>query len=186
MAMRAKRIVVKLTFLKRLRQAGARVARLVKTAAGPSLIYGSDVTGMSPVQLNEMWKIARKFCPQKTYRRCLDLDLMLEDAVTDPGSRRATSAILMWQCAWGPALWMTKTLLAASVKLRDCLHPWKLVNGPALCTLCVLLLCCFVVLCCFVLCCCVVVVVLCCCVVVVGGGVGVGVVVVVVVVVMVG
>ena len=46
MAMRAKRLRVKMTFLRRLRQAGARVARLVKTAAVSTLICGSGVTGM--------------------------------------------------------------------------------------------------------------------------------------------
>ena len=60
---------------------------------------------------------------------------MLEDAGTDPGRRGATSVILMWQCAcvgrWVTALWMTKTLLIASVKLRDGVNPSKLVNGPA-------------------------------------------------------
>ena len=41
----------------------------------------------------------------------------------------------MWQCAcverWVPALWMTKTLLAACDRLRGCINPWQLVNGPA-------------------------------------------------------
>ena len=46
-------------------------------------------------------------------KRCLGLDLMLEDAGTDP-------RIL----GWVPSLWMTKTL-------RDCVNPWKFVNGPA-------------------------------------------------------
>ena len=45
------------------------------------------------------------------------------------------SAILMWQCACVersvPALWMTKYLLAAADRLKDCINPWKLVNGPA-------------------------------------------------------
>ena len=65
-----------MTFFKRLRQAGARVARLVKTAAVPSFI-------MPPAQLNEARLIARKFCREKTYHRCLDLDLMLDDAGTE-------------------------------------------------------------------------------------------------------
>ena len=93
--MRAKRFRVKMTFLVRLRQAGAKVARLVKSAAVPSLICGSDVTGMPPAQLNEARLIVRKIWREKTY-----LDLMLEDAGTDPGRNGATSAILMWQCAW--------------------------------------------------------------------------------------
>ena len=80
MAIRAKRFRVKMTFLKRLRQAGAKVARLVKTAAVASLICGSDATGMTSAQLNEARRIARKICSEKTYHRCLDLDLMLEDA----------------------------------------------------------------------------------------------------------
>ena len=67
MAMRAKRFAVKMTFLKRLRQAGAKVARLVKAATVSSLICGSDVTGMPPTQLNE----ARKICRERTYHRCL-------------------------------------------------------------------------------------------------------------------
>ena len=46
MTVRAKRFRVKMITLKRLRQAAARVARLVKTAAVPSLICGADVTGM--------------------------------------------------------------------------------------------------------------------------------------------
>ena len=108
------------------------VARLVKTAALPSLIYGSDVTGMAPAQLNEADRpiIFR----EKTHRRCLDLDHVLEDAGTHPGIRGAMSAILMWQCAWFerwvPALVDDETLLAASVKLRNCLDPWKSVNAP--------------------------------------------------------
>ena len=70
MAMRAKWFRVKMTFLKKLlRQAGARVARLVKTAALPSLICGSDVTGVPPAQLNEARLIARKICREKTYHR---------------------------------------------------------------------------------------------------------------------
>ena len=72
------------------------MARLVKTAAAPSLIHGSDVTGVPPAQLNEARVIARKICREKTYHRCLDLDLMLEDAGTDSGRRGVTSAILMW------------------------------------------------------------------------------------------
>ena len=39
-----------------------KVARLVKTAAVPSLIYGSDVSGMPPAQLNEARLIAQKIC----------------------------------------------------------------------------------------------------------------------------
>ena len=113
---------------------GAKVARLVKTAAVPSLICGSDVTGMPLAQLNEARLIARKICSEKTYHCCLEEDLLLEDAGSDCGRRGVTSAILMWQCAWVerwvPALWMTKTLLAASERLRDCINPWKLVNGP--------------------------------------------------------
>ena len=46
MAMRAKRYREGRTLLKRLRQTGAMVAWLVKTAAVSSLTYGSDVTGM--------------------------------------------------------------------------------------------------------------------------------------------
>ena len=86
------------------------------------MIYGSDVTGMPPAQLNEAWLIAREICPEKTYHRCLDLDLMLEDAAAVPGRRGVPLAILMW---------MTKTLLVASDTLRDCINPWKLVNGLA-------------------------------------------------------
>ena len=111
------------------------MARLVKTAAVPSLIHGSDVSGMPPAQLNEARLIARKICREKTYHRCLDLDVMLEDAGTDLGRRGATSAILVWQCAWVErwvlALWMTKTLPAASQRRRDCINPCKLVNGLA-------------------------------------------------------
>ena len=38
MTMRAKRFKVKMTFLKRLRQAGAKVTKLVKTAAVTSMV----------------------------------------------------------------------------------------------------------------------------------------------------
>ena len=135
MAMRAKRFRVEMTFLKRLRQREPKVARLVKIAAVPSLISGSDVTGMPLAQLNEARLIARKICSEKTYHCCLEVDLLLEDAGRHRGRRASTSAILMWQCAWVerwvPALWMTLTLLAASERLRDCVNPWKLVNGPA-------------------------------------------------------
>ena len=131
MAMGAKRLRVKTTFLGRLRQAGAKVARLVKTAV-PSLICGSDVTGMPPAQLNDARLVARKICREKTYHRCFDLDLMLKDAGTHCGRRGATSAILMWQCAWVerwvPALWMTKTLLVASDRPK-CTNPWKLASA---------------------------------------------------------
>ena len=133
--MRAKRFRVKMTFLKRLSQAGAKVARLVKTAAVTSLIYGSDVTGMPPAQLNDARLIARTICREKTYYRCLELDLMHEDAGTDPGRRGATSVILMWQRAWVerwvPALWMTKKLAGNLTQAGDCTNPWQLVNGPA-------------------------------------------------------
>ena len=127
MGMRTKRFRVKMTFLKRPRQAGARVAR---PSAVSSLIYGSDETSLPPVQLNEAQLMPRKCC-RETYHRCLDLDLMLEHARTDPGKRGATSVILVWHCAWVDrwvtAPWMTKTLVAASEKL-SCINPWKLVN----------------------------------------------------------
>ena len=84
MAIRAKRFRVKMTSFMRLRQAGARLARLVETATVPS-------------ELNEARLIARKINRDKTYHRCLYLDFTLEDEGTDRG---ATSAILMWQCAW--------------------------------------------------------------------------------------
>ena len=76
--MRAERFRVEVTFLKRRRQAGAKVARLVKTAAVPSLIYGSDVTGMPLAQLNDARLIARQIfrgeaCHPGTHaRRCWD------------------------------------------------------------------------------------------------------------------
>ena len=127
MAMGVKRFRVKMTFLELLRQAGAKVARLVKTAAVPSLICGSDATGTPPAQLNGARLMARKNCREKTYR----FDLILEDAGTDPGSLRFYHGNCAWVERWVPALWMTKTLLAASERLRDCINPWKLVNGPA-------------------------------------------------------
>ena len=74
----ASKVVLGQDDLPRLRQAGARVARLVNAAAAPSLVCGSDVTGMPPAQLNE------KFCREKTHHHCLDLDLILEDAGNDP------------------------------------------------------------------------------------------------------
>ena len=95
------------------------MARLLDTAAAPSLNCDSDVTGMPPAQLNEARLIARKNCREKQDHRSLDLDLVLEDALSDPGRRGAMSAILMWQCT----LRVTKTLLAASMGLRDCNFP---------------------------------------------------------------
>ena len=70
---------------------------------------------MPPAQLNEARLIARKICREKTCHRCLDLNLTLEDGGTDPGSCGATSAVLMWQCAW----------------VERCINSWQLVNGPA-------------------------------------------------------
>ena len=67
---------------------GSQGGEARQNRAVPSLIYGSDVTGMPgvpPAQLNETRLIARKICREKTYHRCLDLDFMLEDAGTDPG-----------------------------------------------------------------------------------------------------
>ena len=76
MAMRAKRFRVKMTFLKRLRQAGAN---------------GSNMTDMPLAQLNEARLIAPNICREKTCHRCLDLDLMLEFAGTDPVQRLRSS-----------------------------------------------------------------------------------------------
>ena len=70
------------------------------------------------MQLNEVRPIARIICREKTHHRCLDLDLMLEDGGTDPGRCGATSAILMWQCAWVER-WVPG------------INPWQLVKGPA-------------------------------------------------------
>ena len=88
------------------------------------------MTGMLQARLNEAWQIAKEL-PWETYRRHLDLKMQGPTL----GTRGATSSILMWHRARVegevPALWMTKTLLAASVKLRDCPHLWKFVNGPA-------------------------------------------------------
>ena len=62
------------------------MASLVKTTTVPSLIYDSDVTGMPPLaQLSEARLIVRKMCSEGAYHRCVDLDLMLEDAGSDPG-----------------------------------------------------------------------------------------------------
>ena len=72
----------------------ARVARLVKTAAVTSLIYGSSVTGTPPAQHYEARLIARKNCRGKAYHRCLDLDLVLEGAGIHPGRCGATSAAM--------------------------------------------------------------------------------------------
>ena len=69
MAMREKRFKAKMTFLERLRQAGARVARLVETAAVPSWMYLSDVACMPPEQLNEARLVARPFSRETQYRR---------------------------------------------------------------------------------------------------------------------
>ena len=103
---------------------GSQVGEACRDRRRPSLTYGSVATGMPPAQFNEARQVARKVGHGKPYRRCLDLDFMFEDAGTDPGRRGATCALLMWRrCAWVerwvPALWMTTTLLAASVKLGD-------------------------------------------------------------------
>ena len=109
MAMRAKRFRVKITFLKRLRQAGGKVARL----AVPSLICGADVTGMPTAQLNEARLIARRTLADEVQR-------------------------LRFSCgsvgrAMGPCALDDENLAGSIVEtgLRDCINPWKLVNGPA-------------------------------------------------------
>ena len=89
-----------MTFLKRLRQAEAKMTRLAKTAAVFTSICGSDVTGTPPAQLNEARPTAGTNCGEKAYHHCLDLDFIFEDAETDLGSHSATSATFMWQCAW--------------------------------------------------------------------------------------
>ena len=47
------------------------VGRLVKTAAVSSLIYGSGMTGKPTARFDEAQPIARRFCQENTYARCL-------------------------------------------------------------------------------------------------------------------
>ena len=78
----------------------------------PSFIQsfnGCDVTGMPPAQLNEARLIARK--------NCREMQRLRFSCVNVRGSNV-------------PALWMTKTLLADSERLRDCINLGELVNGP--------------------------------------------------------
>ena len=80
---------------------GRGVDYVLRRAAVFPLICGSDATG-TPAQLNEAPLIVRKICRERTCHRCLDLDLMLEDAGTDPGRRDATS----WQvCSGHDSCW---------------------------------------------------------------------------------
>ena len=68
MAMRAEGPREMVTFLKRVRQAGAKVVRFVKISAFRCLIHGSDATGMPFADLNEGRLKALKIRRGKRYR----------------------------------------------------------------------------------------------------------------------
>ena len=112
MAKRAKHCRVEMTFLKRLRHAGARVARSVKTATSSSLTYGADVAGMPTALMMKCDKLGVVRAARRRMHAAWDLDVMPEDARTDPGRRGITTAIVTRQCdcneRWAPALCMTK------------------------------------------------------------------------------
>ena len=70
---RLKKSLVRMPFLKRLRQAGARVARLVRSSLVPSLVWGSGVTGLPPRLLHQARRVAHAVCRLRAAGRSQDL-----------------------------------------------------------------------------------------------------------------
>ena len=75
-----------------------------------------------PVQLDEARRVARHICREKTNRRCLDLDLLLKDAGTDPDRRgpvgRSHLAMRLGR-ALGPCALDDTNVVGCLGKLRD-------------------------------------------------------------------
>ena len=127
----------KLPFLKRLRQAGARVDRLVRTGLIPAMVWGCEVNGLSARCLLKARRMARAAARSATRGRSLDLSLALLPKGTDPADRGMTASILTWKAAlldsWAPQLWMHVAMQKA---IKDVDHPdedkdWEAVAGPA-------------------------------------------------------
>ena len=131
---RLKKALERMPFLKRLRQAGARVARLVRSGLVPSLIWGSCVTGLPPRLLHRARRVAHTVCSLHPGGRSLDLSLALEARGTDPASKATGDCILFWLAAlmdsWVPRAWQLRAMLQAVQRTQES-EAWAEARGPA-------------------------------------------------------
>ena len=131
---RIKQGKVRKPFLKRLRQAGANVARLVQSGIVPAIVYGSNVTGMRPPELRTARGVVHAVLYEHAFGRSVDIDLSLEALGVDPAYRGTVDCILMWKAAlmdqWLPRSWMFRTMVTAIKDGKQAKQPFDAVFGP--------------------------------------------------------
>ena len=105
----------RLPFMRRLRAAGARTARLARAALAPAMLFGVGVTGLAPDMLLAARRIMRGAFRIRTHGKSLTLDLALEDRRFDPAVRAHVEPVLFF-CVAAWEGWLDRGVLARTLQ----------------------------------------------------------------------